>query len=119
MRILLVDDEEELVSTLADRLDLRGIDADWVTSCEDALEKLETETYDLAILDVKIPKMSGIELGKKLKEKDPHMRFIFMTGHGSEDDFRDGSAEAGAEYYLVKPVDIEILMKKINQILEK
>ncbi|MBW2345114.1 MAG: response regulator [Deltaproteobacteria bacterium] len=119
MRILLVDDEEELVSTVAERLALRGIDADWVTSCEDALEKLETEKYDLAVLDVKIPRMSGIELGKRLKEKDPDMRFIFITGHGSEDDFRAASAEAGVEYYLVKPVDIELLVKKINQAFEK
>ena len=118
MKILLVDDEEELVSTLAERLSFRGIDADWVTSCEDALKKVETEKYDLAVLDVKIPRISGIELGKRLKEKDPKMRFIFMTGHGSDDDFKAGSAEAGAEYYLVKPVNIELLIEKMKKVLE-
>ena len=119
MRILLVDDEEELVSTLAERLSLRGIDADWVTSCEDALEKFETEKYDLTVLDVKIPRISGIELGKRLKEKDPTMKFIFMTGHGSDDDFKAGSAEAGAEYYLVKPINIELLIEKMSKILKE
>ena len=118
MKILLVDDEEELVSTLAERLSFRGIDADWVTNCEDALKKVETEKYDLAVLDVKIPRISGIELGFRLKEKDPEMRFIFMTGHGSDDDFKAGSAEVGAEYYLVKPVNIELLIEKVKKVLE-
>jgi len=119
MRVLLVDDEEELVSTMAERLTMRGIDADWVTNCEDAVEKLETRKYDLGVLDVKIPRISGIQLGKRLKEKDPEMKFIFMTGHGSDDDFKAGSAEAGPGYYLVKPVDIEYLIRKMNEILEK
>ncbi len=117
MKILLVDDEEELVSTLAERLSFRGIDADWVNSCEDALDKLETKKYDLAVLDVKIPRISGIELGRRLKEKDPEIRFIFMTGHGSDDDFKAGSAEAGAEYYLVKPINIELLIEKMKKVL--
>ena len=119
MRILLVDDEEELVSTLAERLSLRGIKADWATSGEEALKMAQEELYDLAVLDVKIPRISGIELERKLKEKHPNMKFIFMTGHGSEDDFKDGSAEAGAEYYLVKPVNIEHLIDKMNQALKR
>ena len=119
IRVLLVDDEEELVSTMAERLALRGIDADWVTSCENALEKLETEKYDIAVLDVKIPRISGIELGQRLKEKDPGMKFIFITGHGSDDDFKAGSAEAGPGYYLVKPVDIEFLIMKMHEVLKK
>ena len=117
MHVLLVDDEEELVATLAERLDLRGIEADWVTSGEDALKKAETESYDLAVLDIKIPRISGINLKKELQKRNPHMKFIFMTGHGSEDDYKAGSKEAGAEYYLVKPVDIKTLIEKMNKAL--
>jgi DNA-binding response OmpR family regulator len=47
-----------------------------------------------------------------MKEKCPHMKFIFMTGHGSQDDYAAGSAETGADYYLLKPVTIDELMKK-------
>jgi DNA-binding response OmpR family regulator len=117
MRVLLVDDEKELVSALAERLEMRGIEADWVSTAEDALERVKTQSYDLAVLDVKIPKMSGIEIKKRMEEAHPDMRFIFMTGHGSESDFQKGTAEAGAQYYLVKPVKIETLMEKMAEIM--
>jgi len=117
IRVLLVDDEEELVSTLAERLSLRGIHADWTTHPDDALRRLETCKYDVAVLDVKIPRMSGIELKKQMEKKCAHTKFIFLTGHGSERDFRVGSQEAGPEFYLVKPVNIEDLIEKMNQLL--
>ena len=116
MRILLVDDEEELVSTLAERLAMRGIDAFWVTSCYDAIRLIEKENFDVAILDVKLPKMSGLELKRQLQIRKPDMKFMFLTGHGSERDYQEGSAEAGNPYYLVKPVQIEILMEKLKEI---
>ncbi len=118
MQVLLVDDEQELVSTLAERLEMRGIEADWVTTAEEALNQVDQRPYDLAVLDIKMPKLSGIALKKKLQEKRPDLKFIFLTGHGSEDDFIAGSAEAGSDYYLVKPLDIEILIAKMNKILE-
>ncbi len=119
IRVLLVDDEEELVATLAERLSLRGIDTDWSTSAGDAIHRAETQAYDLALLDVKIPKMSGLELKKKLQELQPDMKFIFVTGHGSENDFKTGLEEVGAAYYLVKPVKIEVLIEKMNDALGK
>jgi DNA-binding response OmpR family regulator len=119
MRVLLVDDEEELVSTMAQRLAIRGIDADWVTSGEDALKSAEAQQYDVAVLDVKMPRISGIELEKKLRLKHPDLKFIFLTGHGSEDDYIAGSTEAGSEFYMVKPVNIEFLIEKMNKVLGK
>ena len=118
MRVLLVDDEKEFVSTLAERLSLRGVEADWVSSAEEALKKVEDQRYDLAVLDVKMPRISGIELKRLLQKCCPHMQFIFMTGHGSEQDFHAGSSEAGKAYYLVKPVRIEELMRKMSQALD-
>jgi DNA-binding response OmpR family regulator len=118
MRVLLVDDEEQLVSTLAERLALRGIDARWASSSTAALELVQSEKFDLAVLDVKIPKISGLELKKMLQTLDPQMKFIFMTGHGSEDDFKIGAAEAGKDFYLVKPVKIEALIDKMNEVMK-
>jgi DNA-binding response OmpR family regulator len=119
MKVLLVDDERELVSTLAERLSFRGIQADWATSGEEAMRLAEKNTYDVAVLDVKIPRISGLELKRRLHAKIPGMKFIFMTGHGSEDDYRDYSAETGEGCYLVKPVNIENLVQKMNELLKE
>lgn len=116
MRILLVDDEAELVSTLAERLSFRNIEADWVTTAEEALERVGNQHYAVAVLDVKIPRISGLALKKMLEEKDPRLKFIFLTGHGSEEDFMIGAAEAGEAYYLIKPVDLNLLIEKLKEI---
>ena len=92
MKILLVDDEVELVSAMAERLALREIDADWTDSGEKALKMAEACTYDLAVLDMKMPKLSGLELRRLLAAKYPAMKFIFLSGHGSEADFKIGRA---------------------------
>ena len=117
IKVLLVDDEAELVETLAERLVMRDISADWATGAEDALIKADINPYDIAVLDVKMPGISGINLKKLMEKKNPRMKFIFMTGHGSEADFHAGSMEAGPEYYLVKPVNIEDLIKKMNEVM--
>jgi DNA-binding response OmpR family regulator len=119
MKVLLVDDEHELVSTLAERLSLRGIQADWAVSGEDALTLVENHTYDVAVLDVKIPRIGGLELKRKLHVKAPAMRFIFMTGHGSEEEFRRCAAETKEGCYLVKPVNIEDLIQKMNDLIRE
>ena len=118
IKVLLVDDEAELVETLAERMIMRDISADWATGAEDALAKADKIPYDIAVLDVKMPGTSGITLKKLMEQKNPRMKFIFMTGHGSEDDFHAGSMEAGPEYYLVKPVNIEDLIKKMNEVIQ-
>ncbi len=118
MRVLLVDDEMELVSTLAERLQIRGIDAEWVTDCQSALDLVKTKTFDIALLDVKLPSMNGLELKRRLEIERPGMKYIFVTGHGSEDDFNACSAESGCEYYLIKPVQIDVLMNKLTEIFQ-
>lgn len=113
MKILLVDDEAELVSALAERLTLRGIEAEYATTGDAAVDKVRAAPFDLAVLDVKMPGLSGLDLKKKLQRIRPGLRFIFLTGHGSEEDFRIGSAEAAS--YLVKPVPLDELILKINE----
>ena len=105
MKVLLVDDEKKFASALAKRLNLRGIDTDFAYTCNDAIEKAGQFKYDVAVLDVKMPGIGGIELRRKLNKLDPAMKFIFLTGHGSDKDFEMGSAEA--TYYLIKPLKID------------
>jgi len=112
-----VDDEQELVETLAERLNIRGMEAFWATTGDTALEMIGEKDFDVAVLDVKIPGISGIDLHKKMKEKSPGLKFMFMTGHGSQLDFAAGSAETGAEFYLLKPVNIEELIEKMKKLM--
>jgi len=116
VKLLLVDDEVELVSTLAERLSIRGFDVKWTTSSDEALKQVESESFNVAVLDLKMPKICGLKLKEELHKKHPQMKFIFLTGYGSEEDFKVISDQIGAEFYLVKPVDIDILIEKINLI---
>lgn len=115
MRILLVDDERDLVAALAERFGFRGIDADYATCGDDALEMAKSTTYDLAVLDVKMPRISGLELAKRLREIIPGLKCIFLTGHGSAVDFEAGATDGAA--YLVKPVNIDLLLREIHAVL--
>jgi DNA-binding response OmpR family regulator len=114
MKILLVDDEKKFVIMLAKRLALRGIDVDYAFTGDEALIKVKNNIYDVAILDVKMPGIGGIQLERKLKALVPGMKSIFLTGHGSEADFTAGSAEAA--YYLAKPLQIEKLIEVLHEV---
>lgn len=116
MKVLLVDDEVELVSAMAERLGFRGIDADWTDNGDDAMKMAAETEYAVAVLDMKMPKISGLELQGKLAAEHPEMKFIFLSGHGSERDFKAGCA-VGCNY-LIKPIQLEDLMAKIQEAAE-
>jgi DNA-binding response OmpR family regulator len=115
MKVLLVDDEEKFVSRLAERLEIRGFEVDWTTTCDGALTKVENNEYNIAVLDVKMPRLSGIDLKKRLEKLAPKMKFVFVSGHGSEEDY-DIAMREGA-FYLIKPFKIEALVEKIKEAL--
>ena len=116
MKILLVDDEKKFAMMLAKRLALRGIDIDYAFTGEEAIAKAENSKYDVAILDVKMPGIGGIELERKLSKLTPGMKIIFLTGHGSENDFKTGLAEAA--YYLAKPLQIDELIEILHEVTD-
>lgn len=117
MKILLVDDEKRFVMLLSKRLALRGIDADYANSGEEAVAKVTDHHYDVAVLDVKMPGIGGIALERKLRWLAPNMKTIFLTGHGSETDFEIVSAEA--THYLSKPIDVENLLEVLKNVIGK
>jgi DNA-binding response OmpR family regulator len=114
MRILLVDDEVEFVSTLSVRLSFRGIEADYVTSGKQAVAAVSEKEYDLVVLDMKMAGLDGLETMETIRKSRPNMKFIILTGHGDEDAYHRGKA-AGCAFYLVKPLDIDVFIQKINQ----
>ena len=114
MKVLLVDDEKKFAMMLSKRLALRGIDVDYVYTGEEAMVKAKDSPYDVAILDVKMPGIGGIELKRKLHRLIPDIKIIFLTGHGSKSDFETGSAEAAC--YLAKPLQIEELIRILHEI---
>lgn len=113
MKVLLVDDQTRFVSILTRRLNMRGIDAECAFSPEEALQLVETTRYDIAVLDIKMPGLSGIELRRQLHRKDESMKFIFLTGHASETDYKAGMKEAS--FFLPKPLNIDKLIEAIQQ----
>jgi DNA-binding response OmpR family regulator len=112
LKVLLVDDEEEFVTALAERFSLRGIDTDCVTNGQDAVRMAQEETYDVVVVDLKMPKICGCEVMESIRKQDTNVKFIFVTGHGSEESFRE-CLNAGACDYLLKPVKIELLIEKV------
>ena len=112
--VLLVDDESELVYTLAERLMFRKIDTVAVTQGDVALKTLELREFDIVVLDVKMPGINGIEMLKKIKQKHPNTQVILQTGRGSQEESKEGLNE-GAFDYLIKPVDIDTLIEKMKQ----
>lgn len=114
MKVLLVDDEVELVSAMAERLGFRDVDADWTDNGESAMKMADKTAYDVAVLDMKMPRLNGLDLMERLAEKHPDMKFIFLSGHGSESDFKAGCA-AGCNY-LIKPIQLEELVALIRKV---
>ena len=117
-KILLVDDEEGYVSVLAKRLSKRNFQVKTALSGREAIRILRNESFDLAVLDLKMEDMDGIEVLKIFKVMEPQMPVIILTGHGSETAAREGM-EYGAFDYLVKPCDLSELVARIRQACAK
>lgn len=114
LRVLFVDDEEELVSTVVERLELRQIDAKGVTSGSDAIKLIGEQIFDVVVLDVKMPGIGGFEVIKRIRQEQPDISVVFLTGHGSEDSAAEGM-RMGAFDYLMKPVDIDALVEILHK----
>jgi DNA-binding response OmpR family regulator len=117
-KVLLVDDEEEFVVTLAERLRMRGIQAETELDGAAALNKLETYTPQVVVLDLMMPGMSGLTVLERIKQLYPQMQVILLTGIGSTSEGVAGM-KLGAFDYLMKPLQIEELIEKIGLAVNK
>jgi DNA-binding response OmpR family regulator len=114
IRMLLVDDEVGFADVMAKRLGRRGIEVAVAYSGSEGIQALRGREYDLAVLDLKMEDMDGIEVLKIFKKLDPKMPVIMLTGHGSEKSAAEGM-HYGAHDYLTKPCEFDELLEKINQ----
>jgi len=114
IKLLLVDDEEGFVNVLANRLAKRGVDVTKACSGSEAIQTLRKQDFDVAVLDLKMEDMDGLEVLKIFKKMDPELVVIMLTGHGSEEAAKQG-IEYGAFDYLTKPCEFEELLAKIRE----
>ncbi len=112
-RVLLVDDEVDFISPLAERLRLRGIGAEIATNGYDALKKIETDPPQVIVLDVLMPGISGLELLKRIKRQFPQIPVILLTGRSSWDSTQ--GIRLGAYDCLMKPLKIEELIPILSE----
>lgn len=113
-RILLVDDEEDFLKTLSDRLEIRGLKVNTASSGEDAVSKVEKQEFDAIILDLSMPGIDGIETIERIKAISPSAEIIMLTGHGSiESGIK--AMKTGAGDFLQKPVEMKTLLEKIGE----
>jgi DNA-binding response OmpR family regulator len=112
IRLLLVDDEQGFVEVLTKRLRKRRFEVTSALSGKEAVRIMRSNSFDIAVLDLKMEDLDGIEVLKIFKILDPRMPVLILTGHGSEQAAREGLA-LGALDYLMKPCDLEELMEKI------
>jgi DNA-binding response OmpR family regulator len=113
-RVLIVDDEEELVTTIAERLQIRGIQAETATDGERALKMIEENPPQVVVLDVMMPGIGGIEILQRMKSQKLEIPVILLTGYGSTEQGMEGMNE-GAFDYLMKPCDLNNLISKIQE----
>jgi len=113
-KVLLVDDEQDFLEVMAERMNARGMDVSTANSPEDALGMIEKESFDAIILDFMMPGMDGIETLKVIKEKKPELQIILLTGQAT---LQKGveAMKLGAMDVIEKPADLEVLTEKIKK----
>lgn len=113
-KVLLVDDEEDFLEIMTERMEARDMTVTTCTSAEAALEIIKAETFDAIILDFMMPGMDGFQALKEIKAKQPESQIILLTGHATVEKGIE-AMKMGAADFLEKPADIEALGKKIKE----
>lgn len=117
--LLFVDDEEKFLNNTATRLRLRDIDVSAFTRGMDALEVVDAGArFDVALIDLKMPGMDGEELLRRLKDKDPSVEVVILTGHGSVQSAAN-LTRSGAYEYLLKPCELDDVITAITSAFTK
>ncbi len=117
-RVLIVDDEIDLLTTLVERLEFRGIEAVGVQTGTEALAEIAKKDFDVVVQDVKLKGENGVEITKRIVQARPELPVILLTGHMSPETSQQGY-QAGAIDYVIKPIDLEDLIVKMREAIAK
>ena len=117
-KVLLVDDEVEFASALAERLQMRNYDVKTASNGLEAMALFHSSPPDVVILDLKIPGMDGLEILKNIKQFDPTIEVLMLTGHGDMESVQKGM-KFGVFEYIMKPIEIAELTSKIDKARKK
>jgi DNA-binding NtrC family response regulator len=118
IHVLLVDDEADFSTTLAKRLNKRGLLVQTVAGGEQALAVMNSSPVDVVVLDIRMPGMDGLETLEHMKSRFPLVEIILLTGHASLEAAANGM-EHGAFDYLIKPIEIDALHYMIEDAFEQ
>ena len=116
-RILVVDDDDTIRTTMKAILQDEGYTVDLASTGKEAIQKSQENNYNVALLDIRLPDMEGVELLKLLKDGVPRTRKIMVTGYPSLQN-AISALNKNADAYLLKPVDVEKLLNTVKQQLE-
>lgn len=116
-KVLLVDDERDFVSSLAERMELRGIAVDTALNGAEALDKIEKEKPELVVLDLLMPGVMGLDVLRHIRKDHPRTKVVVLTGHGAPE-WEDEALRLGASSCLLKPIKIEKLIESMMDALE-
>lgn len=117
-RVLFVDDEADFLETILKRMQKRGVAASGVDSGEESLTWLQQNPADIVVLDVRMKGMDGIQALRAIKSAHPLIEVIMLTGHASLEIAREGM-KLGAFDYLMKPIDLDELLYKLEDAYQK
>ena len=118
MRVLVVEDERDLNRVISKRLEKAGYCVDSCFDGEEALEYIEAGEFDAVVMDIMMPKMDGLEVVKRMREKKIDVPVLFLTAKDTVSD-RVAGLDAGAEDYLIKPFAFEELLARIRVMMRK
>jgi DNA-binding response OmpR family regulator len=122
-RIMVVDDEDDIILELRVVLEGNGFKVDSFNDALLALENFKADLYDLLILDIKMPKMNGFELYKQIKKVDNNVKTMFLTALTELQEYeefrKEVSPKLGERYFVPKPIENEDLIKRVNKILSQ
>ena len=117
-KILIVEDEKDVQDVLAEALKIWGYETVLASNGEEGLEKYRQQNFSMLITDIRMPRMDGLTMLKKIREKDAAIPILVVTGYPSVDSAVE-SLIKGADNYIVKPINMDDLHAKIGKAFEK